>query len=112
MVITLERLAQQRVDREPDRSPPVRVAAEQPGVRFRRDVLDPIFLAGAVEYIRMLAVDARERTDPIGRKELILIEQVAQHALQALTRRDRQQAPRVHLLLARVHVRYLPSKVR
>src|SRR5215469_8336781 len=36
---------QQNIDRHPDRSAPVRVSAKHPGVRFRRKVMHPMFLA-------------------------------------------------------------------
>ncbi len=49
VVIALQRLDEQVVDRKPDRPAPVRVAAEQAGVRFARLVVDAILLAAAVE---------------------------------------------------------------
>ena len=52
VVVALQRLDQQKVDREPDRPAPVGVAAEQAGVRFAGHVVHPIRLAHDVETDR------------------------------------------------------------
>ena len=57
-VITFERFDDQEIDREPNWTAPVRVAAEQLAVPFARNVIDPkLFVAGAKD-IRLLAMDA------------------------------------------------------
>src|SRR5262245_35557874 len=54
----LQGLDQQEVDREPDRPPPVRVAAEESSGRFGRLVVDAVLDAADIEHIRTIAVDA------------------------------------------------------
>ena len=72
----------QGVDRHPDRPAPVRVPPEHPGVGVAGKVLDAVLLARHVEDERVLAVVAREGADAVGREELVLVEQVAEDALE------------------------------
>src|SRR5437016_2764213 len=82
MVELLQRLDQEVVDREPDRPPPVGVAAEQPARRLRRLVADPIFGAVDLQHVGLVAVHAGERADAIRREELSLVQQAAQDPAQ------------------------------
>src|SRR5262245_4608440 len=54
------------VHRKPDRPTPVRVAAEHPAVRLRRQILDEVLLSPHVEHIGMPFVKFRERADSVG----------------------------------------------
>ena len=51
-----------------------------------------MLVAADAEDVGLLAMDARERADAVGREKFVFIEHVAQHALQPLARRDGQQA--------------------
>ena len=72
----------QRIDRHPHRPPPVGVAAEHAGIRFRRQVLHFVFLATDVKHKRMFQVIARERANAVRPEKLVLVEQVGEHALE------------------------------
>src|SRR5581483_2842378 len=56
--VALERLDEEIVRREPDRAAPVRVAAEEPGVRLSRRVPDAVLLAVEHQHERVLVVDS------------------------------------------------------
>jgi hypothetical protein len=66
VVVALERFDDQEVDREPHRAAPVRVAAEQAGVRLGGRVLDRVLAAGELDAIGLRLVDARQRAQPKG----------------------------------------------
>ena len=97
VMVALQRLDQQVVDRKPDRAAPVGVAAEEAGGGLAGLVVHPMLLAVETEDVRPVLVDAGQGADAVGREELVLVEQVAQHALQPLARRDGQQAVAVAL---------------
>jgi hypothetical protein len=73
-VILQQGADQQHVDRHPDRPAPVRIAAKHAGVRLRREVVHPIFLALRPEGIGLIGVITRQSADPVGAEELVLIE--------------------------------------
>src|SRR3974377_1825827 len=52
------------VHREPDRSPPVRVAAEEARARFARLVADLVGRSADTEHVRLVGVCARTRAPP------------------------------------------------
>ena len=92
-VVLQQRPQDQPVHRHPDRPPPVGIAAEHPGVRFRRQVGHAILLAAYPEHVRMVDVVARERTDAIGTQELFLVEHRRKHPAQLALVEDRAQHP-------------------
>ena len=96
VVVALQRLDQQVVDREPDRPAPVGVAAEQAGVRLgrRRSRRGTPGRPWRRTRTGCSSCTWRQRADAVRREELVLVEHVAQHALQPLARRDGQQAVR------------------
>jgi hypothetical protein len=57
-VITLERLDNEEVDREPDRATPVRVAAEEITVSLARDIIDTVFFVARAEDVWVVTMDA------------------------------------------------------
>src|SRR5262245_35491355 len=65
LVILLQRFDNQEIDREPHRPAPIGVAAEQPGLRFRRLVIDSVLDALDVDPIRIVLMEARKRADAI-----------------------------------------------
>ena len=87
----LQRLDQQVVHREPDRAPPVRVAAEDPGGGLGRLVVHAVLDAVDRQHVGMVAVVARERADAVGREELVAIQHVGEHADELRPPHDRQQ---------------------
>src|SRR5439155_14268607 len=86
VVIAFERLDDQVVHREPDRPTPVGVAAEEAGVGFRGRVVDAVLLAVDRQDEGPLAVHLRERAEAVRGEELVLVEHVAEHALEPLAR--------------------------
>src|SRR5262249_15811911 len=105
----LQRFDDQEIDWKPDRSAPVRVAAEQTGRRFGRLVVDPVVVAVDGEHIRMVTVNPRDRSDAEGRQELALVEHHAQDATQSVAIDNREQAA----LTAswRLHARHVPGEI-
>src|SRR5215475_10554416 len=65
--------------RHPDRAAPVGVPSEHPAVRIARDVTDPVLLSAHVEDIGVLGVITRQRANPVGAQELVLVEHVAEY---------------------------------
>src|SRR5215467_5080445 len=70
----------QGVDRHPDRSAPVGVAAEHAGVGFGRQVRHPIFLVPHMENKRMLGMIAGQGAHAVGTEELLLVKHCRQYA--------------------------------
>src|SRR5262249_23511814 len=64
-VIFLQRFDDQEVDREPHRPAPIRVAAEQPGLRLRRLVIYTVLDALDIDPIRIVLMEARKRADAV-----------------------------------------------
>src|ERR1043165_3570124 len=101
MVVALERLDEQVVDREPNGSPPVRIPSEQATGTLRGIILHPELLATVPENVWVSCVNARDGSNSVTRKKLAFIEQIAKHARQSLLRWDRKQSMRVLLVLVR-----------
>src|SRR5215471_2852468 len=93
MMELLQRFDQQEIHREPDRSAPVRIAAEQTGRRFAWLIVDAVFSSVRSQNIGMLPMNPRYRTDAVGRKKLIFIQHHFQNSPQLLAVHDRQQPP-------------------
>src|SRR6266545_3268925 len=90
----LERLDQEKVDREPHRSAPVRVAAEEARRRLRGLVVHAVVRAVHPEDVGVVLVVARQRADTVGREELLFVQHEAEDPGQLLARHDRQhEAP-------------------
>ena len=87
----LQRFDQQVVHREPDRTAPVRVAAEQTAGRLGRLVVHAVLGLAEREHVWMLGVVARDRADAVGREELVLVQHEPQDPRQLLAGDDRQQ---------------------
>src|SRR5262245_53226940 len=77
----LQRLDDQVIDREPDRSAPVRIAAEEARPRFGRFVVDRVELAAGGKDVRLIQMLARERSYAIRRQELRFVEHSPQQFL-------------------------------
>ena len=73
--VAAECLDDEEVDGHPDRAPPVRVAAEHPGRRLGRLVIDRRVHARNVEDERLLGVDARDGPETVIGEELLLVEE-------------------------------------
>ncbi len=63
----------------PDRSSPVGVPAEHAGVRLRRQVVHPVFLALDAEDVRVLLVELGQRANAVGTEELVLVEHLREN---------------------------------
>src|SRR5580658_4773982 len=59
-----QRLNRQEVEWEPDRTAPVRIAAELGRRRFRRFIVETHLCAFQIQDKRMVLVEARERAQP------------------------------------------------
>src|SRR5207237_49095 len=71
VVVAFERLDEEIIDGKPDRSAPVRVAAEEPGARFARSVFHAMRLAAGLNFERMFLVKLRQGTNPVRREEVL-----------------------------------------
>ena len=88
VVVALQRLEQEVVDREPHRPAPVGVPAEETAVPFRRDVVHAMGHALHVDLVRVVVVHSRDRADAVRREKLGFIQQIPQHPLQPLAGRE------------------------
>ena len=70
----LKRLDDQEVDREPDRTSPVGVAAKQPGLRLRRLIVDLVFSSVEPQRVGMIPMVTGERADPVRREKLRFVQ--------------------------------------
>src|SRR5689334_1723699 len=93
MMELLQGFDQQKIYREPDRSTPVGIAAEEPRGRFAWLVIDAILVAVSAQNVGMLTMDARDGANSIRRKKLVFIEHHFQDSPQLAAVHDRQQAP-------------------
>ncbi len=83
-VKAVERGDDEVVERQPDRTAPVRVAAELARRRLRGAVGDDAAMAVQREFVRLGCVPLGEGADAVGRKELGFVEQAAQQELHAM----------------------------
>src|SRR5262249_55926966 len=87
----LKRFDDQIVDREPDRSAPVRVPAKQTGARFSRLVGDAMLAAIHLENVRLVFVSARKSPNAVRRQKLLFVEHHRQHSPQLVAIDYRKQ---------------------
>ena len=73
-----QRSDDEEVDGKPDGATPVGVPSEHAGRRFRRLVLDPIFLPGDLERVRVVEMSTRDRPDAMWAEEAFLVEHPCQ----------------------------------
>src|SRR4029077_7762915 len=78
----LQRFDQQVVHRKPDRTAPVRVAAEQPGGGLSRFVVRAVFHAVYAKPVRVVAMELREATNAVRREKLAFVQHELQNAAQ------------------------------
>ena len=78
----LQGLDEQEIDREPDRSTPVRVAAEEAGGGLGRLVVYSVVAPVDRERIRVSEMMAGEGANAVRGKELLFVQHVAQHSTQ------------------------------
>ena len=74
----LERFNEQIVDGKPDRTTPVRIAAEESRARFGRLIAHSIVDAHRRQQIGVIFVIAREGTDCKRREEFLFIQHIPQ----------------------------------
>ena len=74
MMVTFKRLNDEISNGEPNRSPPVRVAAKHVAVTLSRNIAHDFVLALDMQGKGMLFMKSGERPDPIRRKKLTFIE--------------------------------------
>ena len=80
MMELLQRFDEQIVHREPDRTPPIGIAAEQTGAPIRPAHSPRGIRAVRAQDVRVFTVDPRDRANAVRREELLLIQHVAEHA--------------------------------
>ena len=91
IMVTIERLDQQVIERQPHRAAPVRVAAEHARVAVSRHVRDAQRLPPE-HYLVRSGVRFRQRANAVRRQELLFVEYVLQHPNEAIGRGNREQA--------------------
>src|SRR4051812_46982695 len=96
-------LDQQIVDLHPDRSAPVRVAAEQSAVGFPRLVLHAIMHAVVFEIVGVIEIGAGEGAHAVGREKFAFVQHAPQQLRHAESPREREQTSslRANLVPAR-----------
>src|SRR5207244_8825959 len=85
VVELVQRLDQEIVDREPDRSAPIRITPEQACTGLRRFVGPMILMAQDPDHIGMIFVMAREGADAAGKQEFLFVLHITQQGFQAIT---------------------------
>src|SRR5208282_2114543 len=82
VVEALERLDEQKVRWEPDRTAPIRVSAEQPRSRFTGLVIDAMLRSIRAEHIGIAFMKSRKCPDAERRQELVFVEHQPQDGAQ------------------------------
>src|SRR5262249_8073886 len=100
VVVALQSLDEEVVEREPDGTSPVRVPSEDADGGLARHVAHAEVLALELALEGAARVDAGERADSPRREELVLVEQVAEQALETRPGGDGEEAATVGLLHA------------
>src|SRR5690348_15952873 len=62
----LQRFHEKKIQRKPDRPPPIRISTKQPTIRFRRLIVDAMFMPFDGKHIRMVSVKLRKGTNAVG----------------------------------------------
>jgi hypothetical protein len=96
VVKLLQCLHDEKIDREPDRSTPVRVATEQPRAGLGRLVTHFVHAVVDLESIRMLEVITADRTDTVVAQKLPWVERPFEQALHPMPSHQRQKPPLAH----------------
>src|SRR5262249_1024519 len=68
------------VDRQPDRSAPVRVSSEEAAVRFGGQIRDLVLPAASLEHVGVLQVEAGYGANPVRGEELAFVEELSEDA--------------------------------
>ena len=84
---------------QPNWASPVAVSAKEVGVGFSWHILHTVLLPFHFHHKGVVTVVPRERTDAVGSKKLVLIQQVLQDALQTVLGGNGQQMAEDVLLL-------------
>ena len=85
VVELLGRLDQEIVDRESDRSAPIRISPEQACTGFRWVVGHTMLMSQDQDHIVMIFVIVREGADAVGRQEFPFVQHITQHGFQPIT---------------------------
>ena len=81
MMITLQGLHQQVVDRKPDGASPIRVPTKKTALRFAGFIRNGIVRSIKRNAVRLTGVDSGKRAYAVWRKKFVLVQNVAQNAL-------------------------------
>src|SRR5438552_14844271 len=92
MVVALQRLDEQIIDRQPNRAAPVGVAPEKTSPGFPWRVFDAVLVTPCRKYVRVSHVKFGKRADAVVGEEFVLVKQVSQQADEPVARRNRQQS--------------------
>src|SRR5262245_8571672 len=76
-VITFERFDDQKVDREPNGTAPVRIATKEITVPFAGNIIDPKLFVARAKDVGLVAMHGRYRTKSVGREKFVFIQHVA-----------------------------------
>src|SRR5207253_1498181 len=99
MVKLLERFDQKIIDWKPDWSAPVRVATENPGLRFGRFVTDDLFFATHSDRVRVRLMKFTERTNSVIAQKFFGVEHASEQTFHAMPASERDQAQFFHARL-------------
>src|SRR3990172_9719982 len=104
-----KRLDQKKVDREPDRPPPIRVAPEETGRGFGRLVVDPMLTAIHLEDVRVAAVESGDGTNAVRPEELLRVQHEAEQSWKVVALHDREEP--LHATIRLLHHLHVLSEV-
>src|SRR6516225_9690105 len=93
MVELLKRLDEEKVDRHPDGTAPVGVAAEKGGGGLSRLVIHTIDTAVDISFVGMIEVVAQKGAHPVGREKFRFVEHARKDSLELLAVDKGKQPP-------------------
>src|SRR5580692_1630831 len=91
MVILLQGLDEEIVQRKPDRPAPVRISAKNTAARFGRLVIDTADMIVHLNFVGMIEVVARQRTHSVGGQKLGFVQHAAENALDLFAIGERKE---------------------
>src|SRR5438876_602972 len=103
MMKLLEGFDQEVIDREPDRTAPVGVAAENAGLRFGRFVADDFFFAANRDRVGMRLMKFAEGTNSVVAQKFFRIEHAPQQTFHPMSAGERNETQLFH-------ARFLPAR--
>src|SRR5205823_8568448 len=81
----LKRFNEQVIDRHPDRSAPIRIPAENTGLRFSRLIANHFLLSANQQRVRVIFMIHADRENAVIAQKLVWVEHTAQQTFHSMT---------------------------